>query len=163
MLGAPANTCRFLPAEKTSYCLEAISLALPNWSCQGRVLTRTPGKRRIALAPFQLISGYAVRSDPPVILSISFKLSPIAINCIHIASSFSIQALTARLNEFEAFLKSQRIRSIKKAYGRHTGIGQAILLILKDYRCKNKCFEDYRGQDTRHVILAFYGGIAMKQ
>ena len=31
----------------------------------------------------------------------------------------SIQALTARLNEFEAFLKSQRIRSVKKIAYRH--------------------------------------------
>jgi integrase/recombinase XerC len=34
-------------------------------------------------------------------------------------SNRSIQALTARLNEFEAFLKSQRIRSIKKVTYRH--------------------------------------------
>jgi integrase/recombinase XerC len=31
----------------------------------------------------------------------------------------SIQALTARLNEFKAFLKSQRIQSVKKVPYRH--------------------------------------------
>jgi len=34
-------------------------------------------------------------------------------------SARSIQALTIRLNEFKAFLKSQRIRSVKKITYRH--------------------------------------------
>src|SRR5208337_2179802 len=44
------------------------------------------------IAPFQSISGYCGSSAPPVILSIFFKASPMAMNSMQIPSSFSMPA-----------------------------------------------------------------------
>src|SRR3989337_599542 len=42
------------------------------------------------MAPFQSVPGYCERRLPSVILSIFFKASPMAMNCIQIPSSFSM-------------------------------------------------------------------------
>ena len=80
----------------------------------------------LAFAPFQLISGYWCKRELLVSLSTFFRPSPIAINCIHIASSFSIP-------------EGESVRSAKDSIGqtdkyiRFTGLSGPVTIPGYDY------------------------------